>query len=136
MADNDLLWHQMLRRENYEPLEPAEAEAVATEATAILSRPESGASAAAHREQYDSIGYEIQIRGWDVKPEPAPLAELGGLTMYQLQPLLQRAIRSGTKYRVTPTAKKAKKSETQPQPASDALDRIRERLQRRKDTDK
>lgn len=126
---SDPLWHQALRQENYEPLEADEAAAVAHAATAILSRAGAAGrlSASDHREQFSDIGYEIGIRGWDADP-PISRPELGGLTTYQLQPILQRAIKSSTKY-LTATPSAAPRSTPTD---DDTLRRIRERLNRRK----
>lgn len=130
---DDPLWHQAVRDGNYEPLESDEAKAVANAATALLSRAEaSGAlSLAAHRAAYTAIGYDISIKGWDVKP-PEPLAELGGLTISQLAAVIQRALQSGTRYQRSSTTVPRAKPVTD-KPSTDAtlaaLERIRRRME-------
>lgn len=126
----DNLWHQVLRRENYEPLEPEEATAVAEEATAVLSRPPASGrlSLTDRRAQYTDIGYQVTMRGWDAEPPIRPIPDAGDLTINQLQAILQRAITSGSRYmtvRTPPTS-------TPNQSDSEALSRIRDRLRRRR----
>lgn len=133
---SDPLWHQAVRNANYEPLNDSEAEAVAEEATAILSRPTAAGSAPLQdrRSQLNSINYEAGIRGWDTQP-PTALPEIGGISIYQIQPILHRAIASGSRYLRGP--KISSTPTTTDEEPSEALQRIRERLERRrKDHDK
>jgi len=130
------LWHQVLRKENYEALESDEAEAVASEATAILSRTGSGReSLNDHHSQFAALGYDVSIRGWDAEP-PVGRPEIGGLTIHQLQPIVHRAVQSGRKYLTSRPDTAGAPREELSDDTKATLDRVRDRLRRKKEDDK
>jgi len=132
--DNERLKHQIIRDGNYEPLDSDEAKAVATNATALLSRPEASGSASLsfHRSAYNNISYDIRIRGWDTEP-PKPLDELGGLNLNQLQAVLQRAIDTGGRYLRSPRSNATSPTATTTPETNAALERLRKRLREKRE---